>query len=378
MPIARNRIESVAYAQDVSRAVSYTTLYYLAPVTRSCHERHRRDTRRPSTKSWSRYSRRPNFVPDRGLGSRVWDTRRPRLYRLRRRHRRHRARPRASRTAEGAARAGRQALAHRQRLHQRAGAAPGETPDRPDLRRSRLLRELRRRSERSRAEAGAPRTRSTSSAPTRSRSSRSRSRSTAARSSRSASAASRSTRKASARCRRASRTCRTTIIDAAREAIGAKTCAVIVEPIQGEGGVMPADPAFLKALREACDQHGALLIFDEVQTGVGRTRLVLRVHAVRRHARHPDHREGARQRLPDRRDADHRTNIAAHFKVGVHGTTYGGNPLGASIAEKVVELISDPKLLEGVHAAQRGDQGAPRAHQRALSACSRRCAARAS
>jgi len=56
-------------------------------------------------------------------------------------------------------------------------------------------------------------------------------------------------------------------IQAAQKAIGAKTCAVIVEPIQGEGGVIPADPAFLKALREACDQHGALLIFDEVITG---------------------------------------------------------------------------------------------------------------
>ena len=60
-------------------------------------------------------------------------------------------------------------------------------------------------------------------------------------------------------------------------------------------------------------------------------------------------------------------DIAAHFKVGVHGTTYGGNPLGASIAEKVVELISDPKLLEGVHAAQRArSRRISRTHQRAL------------
>ncbi|MFW8423725.1 aminotransferase class III-fold pyridoxal phosphate-dependent enzyme, partial [Klebsiella pneumoniae] len=49
------------------------------------------------------------------------------------------------------------------------------------------------------------------------------------------------------------------------------TAAVIVEPVQGEGGVLPADPAFLKGLRDLCDKHGALLIFDEVQTGVGRT-----------------------------------------------------------------------------------------------------------
>ncbi len=57
----------------------------------------------------------------------------------------------------------------------------------------------------------------------------------------------------------------------ALEAIGPKTCAVIVEPVQGEGGVILADPAFLQGLRDACTKHNALLVFDEVQTGVGRT-----------------------------------------------------------------------------------------------------------
>ncbi len=60
-------------------------------------------------------------------------------------------------------------------------------------------------------------------------------------------------------------------IAAVKAAISDRTCAVIVEPIIGEGGVMPADPAFLQALRELCDQHDAALIFDEVQTGAGRT-----------------------------------------------------------------------------------------------------------
>src|SRR6201996_6087536 len=120
-------------------------------------------------------------------------------------------------------------------------------------------------------------------------------------------------------------------IDAAKKAIGAKTCAVIVEPIQGEGGVIPADPAFLKTLREACDQHGALLIFDEVQTGVGRTGFFYAYQDT------------------DVTPAMLTTNeLAAHFKVGVHGTTYGGNPLASAIALKVVELISDPTLLAGV------------------------------
>ncbi|SAK53122.1 aspartate aminotransferase family protein [Caballeronia ptereochthonis] len=134
----------------------------------------------------------------------------------------------------------------------------------------------------------------------------------------------------------------------ALEAIGPKTCAVIVEPVQGEGGVLPADPAFLKGLREACDRHGALLIFDEVQTGVGRTGTF---YAYMQYGVTPDILTSAKalgNGFPI--GAMLTTNeIAAHFKVGVHGTTYGGNPLGASIAEKVVELVSDPQLLAGVN-----------------------------
>ncbi|MGU7801706.1 succinylornithine/acetylornithine transaminase, partial [Escherichia coli] len=60
-------------------------------------------------------------------------------------------------------------------------------------------------------------------------------------------------------------------LDSARALINDDTCAVIVEPMQGEGGVVPAKAEFLRGLRELCDQHNALLIFDEVQTGVGRT-----------------------------------------------------------------------------------------------------------
>ncbi|CAB3767657.1 aspartate aminotransferase family protein [Paraburkholderia humisilvae] len=136
-------------------------------------------------------------------------------------------------------------------------------------------------------------------------------------------------------------------IDAARQAIGPKTCAVVVEPIQGEGGVIPADPAFLRALREACDQHGALLIFDEVQTGVGRTG---HFYAYQDTGVTPDILTSAKSLgngFPI--GAMLTTNeLAAHFKVGVHGTTYGGNPLASAIALKVVELISDPQLLAGV------------------------------
>ncbi|SAL28753.1 bifunctional N-succinyldiaminopimelate-aminotransferase/ acetylornithine transaminase protein [Caballeronia sordidicola] len=139
---------------------------------------------------------------------------------------------------------------------------------------------------------------------------------------------------------------------AARAAIGPQTCAVIVEPVQGEGGVIPADPAFLQGLREACDQHGALLIFDEVQTGVGRTGTF---YAYMGYGVTPDILTTAKalgNGFPIGAMLT-TTRIAAHFKVGVHGTTYGGNPLGAAIADKVVELISNPALLEGVQ--QRSD-----------------------
>ncbi|WP_322009567.1 aspartate aminotransferase family protein [Paraburkholderia sp. J12] len=138
-------------------------------------------------------------------------------------------------------------------------------------------------------------------------------------------------------------------IEAARAAIGAQTCAVIVEPVQGEGGVIPADPAFLHALREACDAHGALLIFDEVQTGVGRTG---RFYAYEDTGVTPDILTTAKALGNGFPIGAMLTTeaLAAHFKVGVHGTTYGGNPLGAAIAGKVVDLVSDPALLAGVRA----------------------------
>jgi len=132
-----------------------------------------------------------------------------------------------------------------------------------------------------------------------------------------------------------------------RAAVTDETAAILVEPVQGEGGVLPADPAFLKGLREACDQHGALLIFDEVQTGVGRTGTF---YAYMGYGVTPDILTTAKALgngfpIGAMLTTD---KIAAHFKVGVHGTTYGGNPLGAAVADKVVELISDPALLEGV------------------------------
>jgi succinylornithine aminotransferase len=136
-------------------------------------------------------------------------------------------------------------------------------------------------------------------------------------------------------------------IEAARAAIGDDVCAVIVEPIQGEGGVIPGDVAYLKALREFCDKVGALLIFDEVQSGVGRTG---HLFAYMDKGVTPDILTSAKalgNGYPI--GAMLTTNeIGAHFGVGTHGTTYGGNPLAATVALKVIETINTPAFLARV------------------------------
>ncbi|MBV8649787.1 aspartate aminotransferase family protein [Paludibacterium sp.] len=125
------------------------------------------------------------------------------------------------------------------------------------------------------------------------------------------------------------------------------TCAVIIEPIQGEGGVVAADPAYLARARALCDQHGALLIFDEVQTGVGRTGSL---YAYMQTGVVPDILTSAKSLgggFPI--GAMLTTNaIAEHFTPGTHGTTYGGNPLASAVALRVLEIVSRPEVLAGV------------------------------
>jgi acetylornithine/N-succinyldiaminopimelate aminotransferase len=139
-------------------------------------------------------------------------------------------------------------------------------------------------------------------------------------------------------------------IEAARAAITDDVAAVIVEPIQGEGGVIPGDPAFLKALRELCDQTGALLVFDEVQSGVGRTGSL---YAYMDCGVTPDILTSAKalgNGYPI--GAMLTTNeIAEYLGVGSHGTTYGGNPLAATVALNVVETINQPAFLARVNEA---------------------------
>lgn len=141
-------------------------------------------------------------------------------------------------------------------------------------------------------------------------------------------------------------------IEALRNAISDRTCAVVMEPIQGEGGVVPADPAFARAVRELCDEHQALLIFDEVQTGVGRTGSLYAYEAL---GVTPDILTTAKALgggFPIGAMLT-RSEIAKSLNVGSHGTTYGGNPLGCAVAKAVLDVVDDPALLADVKRKQR-------------------------
>lgn len=139
-------------------------------------------------------------------------------------------------------------------------------------------------------------------------------------------------------------------IEAARAAITDDVAAVIVEPIQGEGGVIPGNPDYLKALREICDQTGALLVFDEVQSGMGRTGSLF---AYEQMGVVPDVLTSAKA-LGNGYPIGAMlttTEIAQYLAVGTHGTTYGGNPLASSVGLKVLELINRPAFLGRVKEA---------------------------
>lgn len=141
-------------------------------------------------------------------------------------------------------------------------------------------------------------------------------------------------------------------IEAALAAINADTCAVILEPVQGEGGVHPATPEFLQALREACDTVGALLIFDEVQCGLGRTgKLWAHQHA----GIEPDIMTLAKALgggLP--MGAALLTNkVAQHIEAGDHASTFGGGAIAAKAAQVMLKRVSDPTML--AHVTAMGD-----------------------
>jgi acetylornithine/N-succinyldiaminopimelate aminotransferase len=135
--------------------------------------------------------------------------------------------------------------------------------------------------------------------------------------------------------------------DQVKKAITSETAAIMIEPVQGEGGIRVPPPGFLKALRELCDQHGLLLIFDEVQTGVGRTG---KFFAYEWTGVTPDIMGVAK-------------GIAGGFPLGIclataeagkgmtpgtHGSTFGGNPLAMAVANAVLDEVLAPGFLEHV------------------------------
>ncbi len=128
-----------------------------------------------------------------------------------------------------------------------------------------------------------------------------------------------------------------------------KTCAVVVEPIQGEGGVMPADADFLKGLRQLCDENDALLVFDEVQSGVGRTG---HLYAYQMYHVTPDILSTAKGLGGGFPVAAMLTTekVAKSLAVGTHGSTYGGNALACAVAQRVIDTVSQPDILKGVAA----------------------------
>ena len=138
-------------------------------------------------------------------------------------------------------------------------------------------------------------------------------------------------------------------IDALKAVVDDTVCAVMMEPVQGEGGVIPADVEYLKQVRALCDEKGCLLIFDEIQTGMGRTGSLF---AHQGYGVNPDIMTLAKalaNGVP--MGAMLATQDAAKgFEAGSHGSTFGGTPLAAAAALETFNIISDPEFLAQVNA----------------------------
>jgi acetylornithine/N-succinyldiaminopimelate aminotransferase len=136
-------------------------------------------------------------------------------------------------------------------------------------------------------------------------------------------------------------------LEAAKKAITKETAAILVEPVQGESGVRVPPPSFLRGLRELCDQHGLLLVLDEVQTGMGRTG---KLFAYEWAGIEPDvlgTAKGIGGGFP--LGATLATAEAAKgMTAGTHGSTFGGNPLATAVGNAVLDVILAPGFLEHV------------------------------
>ena len=136
-------------------------------------------------------------------------------------------------------------------------------------------------------------------------------------------------------------------LDSLKELISDKTCAVMLEPIQGEGGIVPPTKEFIEGVRQLCDDNNALLIFDEVQSGVGRTGELFAYMGL---GVNPDILASAKALgggFPIGAMLT-TTELAKHLKIGTHGSTYGGNPLACAVAEAAFDTVNTKEVLDGV------------------------------
>ncbi|MEQ5222107.1 aspartate aminotransferase family protein [Providencia alcalifaciens] len=136
-------------------------------------------------------------------------------------------------------------------------------------------------------------------------------------------------------------------LDAVKAVIDENTCAVVLEPVQGEGGVTPATLEFLQGVRQLCDENNALLIFDEVQSGMGRTG---KLFSYMHYDVTPDILTTAKALGGGFPISAMITteDIAQTMEVGSHGTTYGGNPLACAVGNAAFDIINTDEVLEGV------------------------------
>lgn len=136
-------------------------------------------------------------------------------------------------------------------------------------------------------------------------------------------------------------------LQALEKLVNARTCAILCEPLQGEGGVRPLEPDFLRGIRDLCDRHGLLLIFDEIQTGIGRTGSLF---AYEQTGVVPDIMTLAKALANGLPIGAMLTTerIAASFVPGTHASTFGGNPVVAAAAITTLKTLLQDGFLAGV------------------------------
>ena len=134
-------------------------------------------------------------------------------------------------------------------------------------------------------------------------------------------------------------------LDSVRAAVTDKTCAIILETVQGEGGIYPADPAFLKGVRALCDEKDILLILDEIQCGMGRTG---EMWAFEHYGVRPDIMTAAKALgggVPVGAFLLNEKTAASSLAPGDHGTTYGGNPLAVAAVAEVLKIFAEDDIV---------------------------------